>query len=87
MANVLVEIRDPQEVLRQLTDPEGGFSFQGIRPGVWTLRVYDDGLPPQHYLEKDEARLELKPGEKSETTIRVLPRLRPIQIIEEGELD
>jgi hypothetical protein len=87
LANVLVEIRDPQEVLRQLTDPEGGFSFQGIRPGVWTLRVYDDGLPPQHYLEKDEARLELKPGEKSETTIRVLPRLRPIQIIEEGELD
>ncbi len=87
LANLLVEIKDQQEILRQLTDPQGGFSFEGIRPGEWTLRVYDNGLPPQHYLEQNESRLELKPGEKSETTIRVLPRLRPIQIIEEGEIE
>jgi hypothetical protein len=86
LGNVLVEIRDDQEVLRQLTDPQGGFSFQGIRPGAWTLRAYDNGLPPQHYLERDESRLQLGPGEKTQTIIRVLPRLRPIQIIEEGEI-
>jgi hypothetical protein len=87
LANILVEIRDDREVLRQLTDAEGGFSFQGIRPGEWTLRVYSDGLPPQHYLEREESLFQLRSGEEAQTIVRVLARLRPIQIIEEGEIE
>ena len=87
LGNTLVEITKGEEGLRQLTDEKGGFSFEDIRPGKWTLKIYDYDLPPHHYLEKEELRVELKPGEEKEVTVKVLPRLRPIQIIEEGEIE
>lgn len=87
LGNILVEITDGKEVLRQLTDQKGRFYFEEIRPGTWTLKVYDYDLPAHHYLEKEEFHFELKPGEEKEVTVRVLPRLRPIQIIEEGEIE
>jgi len=87
LANTLVEITKKEEVLRQLTDEKGGFSFEDIRPGKWKLKVYDYDLPVHHYLEKEEFQVELKPGEEKEVSVRVLPRLRPIQIIDEGEIE
>lgn len=87
LADIVVEIRDEQETVRQLTDLKGGFSFEDLRPGVWTIKVYQDRLPAHHYLEKDELRVDLKPGEKREIILKVLPRLRPIEIIEEGEIE
>ena len=42
-------------------------------------------MPQYHYLEKDTFEIELAPGEKKEILIRVLPRKRTIQMIEEGE--
>ncbi|UCB52270.1 MAG: hypothetical protein JSV10_09845 [Candidatus Zixiibacteriota bacterium] len=86
LGNTLVEITNGKEVLRQLTDQEGRFYFEEVRPGTWTLKVYDHDLPAQHYLEQEEFRFELKPAEEKEVTARVLPRLRPIQIIDEGPL-
>ena len=87
LGNILVEITDGKEVLRQLTDQKGRFYFEEIRPARWTLKVYDYDLPAHHYLEEEELHFELKPGEEKEVTVRVLPRLRPIQIIEEGEIE
>ena len=86
LGNTLVELSDGKENLRQLTDQNGGFVFEDIRPGKWILKVCDDNLPSQYYLEQKEFQIELKPGEKKEVVARVLPRLRPIQIIEEGEI-
>ncbi len=87
LAGTLVEITEGQEVLRQLTDEEGRFSFEDIRPGRWELKIRDYHLPTHHYLEQDEFQVELKPGEQKEVEVRVLPRLRPIQIIDEGEIE
>lgn len=86
LINNLVELTDGKEKLRQLTDQNGGFCFEDVRPAKWTLRVYDDNLPSCYYLEQKEFQLELKPGEKKEFMVRVLSRLKPIQIIEEGEI-
>jgi hypothetical protein len=86
LGNTLVELTDGKENLRQLTDQNGGFSFEDLRPGKWILKVHDEDLSSQYYLEQKEFQIELKPGEKKEVVVRVLPRLRPIQIIEEGEI-
>jgi hypothetical protein len=87
LANTLVEITEGEEVLRQLTDEKGGFSFEDIRPGEWKLKVYDHDLPIHHSLEQEEFQIDLKPGEEKEVTARVTPRLRPIQIIDQGEIE
>jgi predicted porin len=87
LGNTLVEIVDGEEVLQQLTDEKGRFSFEDIRPGEWRLKVDDQELPVHHYLEHEEYQVELKPGEQKEITVKVLPRLRPIQIIDEGKIE
>ncbi|MGB2804411.1 MAG: hypothetical protein WBD64_05900 [Candidatus Zixiibacteriota bacterium] len=86
LSNILVEVRCEEEVLRQLTDQKGRFSFEDLRPGKWTLTVYDHDLPAYHYLEDEQFQFDLKPGQEKDVTVRVLPRLRPIQIIDEGAL-
>ncbi len=85
LANVLLEFKSELETWRVLTDRKGRFSFDDVRPGQWTLTVHADNLPEYHYLEKDTFEIELAPGEKKEMLIRILPRKRAIQIIEEGE--
>jgi len=86
LANVVLELKNELETRRVLTDRKGRFSFNEVRPGKWTLTVYADNLPQYHYLEKDTFEIELAPGEKKEMLIKVLPRKRTIQIIEEGEI-
>jgi hypothetical protein len=86
LGNTLVELSDGKENLRQLTDQNGGFGFEDIRPGNWILKVHDEDLSSRYYLEQKEFQIELEPGEKKEVMVRVLPRLRPIQIMEEGEI-
>ena len=87
LANTLVQITEGEEVLRQLTDEKGEFSFEDIRPGKWKLKVYDYDLPIHHRLEQEEFQIDLKPGEEKEVTARVTPRLRPIEIIDQGEIE
>lgn len=87
IGNTLVELYDEKETLRQVTDQNGWFSFEDLRPGRWILRVHADNLPDRYYLEQRELDFELKPGEEKGIEVRVLPRLRPIQIIEEGEIN
>ncbi|WP_304511440.1 MSCRAMM family protein [Desulfobacula sp.] len=86
LANVLLEFKSKLEIWRVLTDRKGRFRFDDVRPGQWTLTVRADNLPEYHYLEKDIFEIELAPGEKKEMLIRVLPRKRTIQIIEQGEI-
>jgi hypothetical protein len=86
LGNVLVEITDGKEVLRQPTDQKGRFHFEEIKPGTWTLKVSERDLPAYHYLEDGQFEFDLRPGEEKDVMVRVLPRLRPIQIIEEGAL-
>lgn len=84
LANALLELKSELEIWRMLTDRKGRFSFDDVRPGQWTIAVHADNLPEYHYLEKDTFKIELAPGDKKEMLIRVLPRKRNIQLIEEG---
>jgi len=85
LANVLLVLKSELESLGVLTDRKGRVSFHDVRPGHWTLTVHADNLPEYHYLEKDTFKIELRPGEKKEILVRVLPRKRTIRIIEEGK--
>jgi uncharacterized protein (DUF2141 family) len=86
LVNILVEISRDGESIRQVTDDEGRFSFYDLRPGRWTVKVADDNLPPYHYVEKESYPVELKSGEDQVVVIQVLPRVRKIQMIDEGKI-
>ena len=85
LANVIVELKNSSEIRRTDTDNQGGFVFEELRPGEWTLKIYSDNLPEYHYLEKDTFELELRPGQREEISAKVLPRKRRIRIIAEPQ--
>jgi outer membrane protein OmpA-like peptidoglycan-associated protein len=55
----------------------GFFALMGCIPE-------DKDLPDNHYLEKNSFEFNLKPGEKSEILVKILPKIRQIRILEEG---
>ena len=85
-SNTLLEITDGKEIIRKLTDEDGSFSFEDMRPGKWAIKIYGNDLPLHHYLEIIEFAVDLTAGEAKEFTIRVLPRDRTIRILEEEKL-
>jgi hypothetical protein len=82
-----LELTGPdEEVFHALTDEEGRFVFDGLRPGKYKLKVYDNNLPELHAFEKDTFEFELKPGSQEKVEIKVFPIIRAIQIIQQGEV-
>jgi hypothetical protein len=86
IAGVLVELSNDTDVLSCLTDSEGRFEFEEVRPQEWILKIHDDSLPEYHHFERDLFNFNLEPGQRQEILVRALPKLRPIQIIAEGEI-
>lgn len=86
LAGTAVELRGEGDVFKQVTDGQGRFLFEGLRPGHYILKVYDDDLPEFHVFEQDTFEFDLKPLGKEEITIRVVPVSRPIQIIDQDEV-
>jgi len=81
---VLVELSNGEEVIRYLTDQNGKFLFESLRPGKWHLKVYDNNLPPYYYLETGEEDITLNSGQTMELVIKVLPLARKIKFIDNG---
>jgi hypothetical protein len=86
LCGTVVELRAGEEIHQQVTDEKGRFLFEGLRPGKYTLKVFDDNLPEFHIFEQDAFEFDLKAGAKEEVTVKVVPVMRPIQIIDQGEV-
>ncbi|MHB9132146.1 MAG: hypothetical protein ACYDBB_13815 [Armatimonadota bacterium] len=81
LANMLVEITNGQEIQRRVTNVDGFFTFDSLRPGKWRIKVYDYNLPVYHYLEQDEFEVELGNHPTVNAQFRVLPKLRRIIMV------
>lgn len=86
LADMTVELAREGEVLRTMTDAQGGFFFDGLRPGNYHLTVYADNLPEHHHLEKPEQDLDLTANADVKLDVRVVPELRRIKMIDEGSI-
>jgi hypothetical protein len=84
LANVLVELATTDETLRVLTDNQGRFRFNEVRPGKRILQVATDTLPKYYGFDKNNVSLEIGPGQTQEIIIKALPKKRSIQIIDQG---
>lgn len=85
LPNVLVELSNKNETLRVLTDAQGRFRFDEVRPGPWTLNVSTDTLPRYYGLDRNNFSIDFSPGQTQNLTIKAIPKKRSIQIIEQGD--
>lgn len=86
VGSVLVELRGERELLRRLTGPDGRFEFEEVRPGAWALSAHEDTLPPDHEVTAGAGPITLEPGARESRELRVEPRFKNMQILDEGDL-
>ena len=84
VANVLVELSSGSDVVRRTTDSNGAFLFEGLRPGKWRFRVYEETLPPYQVLETPDPDVTLAAGNTLHIQVRVKPLARQIQMVDDG---
>lgn len=83
---ILVEMSRRADLRRTISDQQGRFLFEGLHPGEWTVKMYAHNLPDHHYPETPTLSVSIAPGVRQEIIAHVLPRLREINIIDEGRL-
>ena len=84
LAGEVLELSNGQQTLRRLTGAGGTVTFAQLRPGKWSLRVYDSVLPAQHAVERPERAFELRAADRVEEEVRILPRKRRLKLIDQG---
>jgi hypothetical protein len=85
LANCAVQLSKDEETLWRVSDANGCFSFEDLRPGQWTCKVYDNNLPDNYYIEKDTFLLDMAPGVQNKIEIQVLPKKRKIRMLDNPE--
>jgi hypothetical protein len=84
LANTMIELTDGDETKRILTARDGTFAAHELRPGRWTLVIPLEHLPEYHRVDNTDLRFTLKPGQTEHVSIRIVPKDRPVMILEDG---
>ena len=81
LPQVLVTVTDGEHTLSRMTSPAGEFSFVGLAPGRWTLKVATDQLPEGARIGHTAFDLALVPGQQAELEVRAEQPIRAIRML------
>jgi hypothetical protein len=84
LPNILIELADGDETKHILTARDGTFRAEELRPGRWTLTIAPEHLPEHCMVDNADLRFTLEPGGTATALVRVIPKARPLRILEEG---
>lgn len=82
----VVELVRGPDILPAQTDRLGSVTFDRVPCGQWTLRVRDTRLPERHFVEQPEQSVNIQASESKKIEVRILPRKRTIQMIDQGAI-
>jgi hypothetical protein len=82
LEGIIVEAKKDDEIIRVLSDKNGKFDFRNLRPGKWSVKIYENGLSKSYVIEQSEFQFELEPGEKAELKVEMTNRERTIRLID-----
>lgn len=52
--SLIIEASNEEEIFRVFSNSDGSFNFEDLRPGKWTIKVYERGLPNGYKLAANE---------------------------------
>lgn len=79
---LIIEAKKGDEVYRVLTDNNGNFSFEGLRPGIWSVQVYKNGIPKEYELLTEFFNVNLVPGQNATIEVNIQEKQRRIKFQE-----
>ena len=83
---LLVEASCDGQAHKQLTDSEGHFSFDGLRPGRWKVIVASDGLPRLYTIDRNTFLVDVGSGATDHIEVNVSAPAKIIPIIDTGDI-
>ena len=79
LGKLMIEAKNESEVFRTFTNEDGKFSFENLRPGPWTVKVYERGIPKEYELVTDLFTLGLAPGRTEALEVKIKEKRRRIK--------
>jgi hypothetical protein len=79
LGKLMIEAKKEDEVFRIFTTEDGKFSFEGLRPGPWTVKVYEHGIPKEYELVTDLFNLALTSGDTKPVEVKIMEKRRRIK--------
>lgn len=79
LGKLLVEAKCGNEVYRIFTKNDGTFSFESLRPGEWTVKVYENNIPSEYELATGSIKLNLKSGQSEQVKVEIKEKRRAIK--------
>lgn len=79
LGKLMIEAKNEGEVFRIFTTEDGKFSFEGLRPGAWTVKVYNIGIPKEYELVTDLFNLALTSGDTKYVEVKIKEKRRRIK--------
>jgi hypothetical protein len=77
---LVVEASCGTEVFRVLTNRDGIFKFEDLRPGKWQVKVFPNGLPQGYQLLTPQFNLLLTSGKDEKLEVQVQKKARQVHI-------
>ena len=77
---LIIEATDGTETFRVLTNREGVFNFNDLRPGNWRIKVYPNGIPQGYQLENDQFNFNLESGAAQNLNVIIFKKSREIKL-------
>jgi len=76
---VIIEASSDTEMFRVMSDMNGNFSFEDLRPGTWHVKVYPNGIPQGYQLITDQFTCTLLLGKKEAIDVIIKKKTRQIK--------
>jgi len=77
---LIIEATNGKETFRILTENDGSFHFEDLRPGDWQIKAYPNGLPQGYQLVSGQIKLSLDPGKVGKVDVIIQKVVRQIKI-------
>ena len=79
LGKLMIEAKNDHEVHRILTNADGEFSFESLRPGQWSVKVFDTGIPKEYELVTNVFNFTLIPGKTENIDVNIKEKRRRIK--------
>jgi len=76
---LIIEANNGKETFRILSDRDGTFSFEDLRPGDWNIKIYPNGIPQGYQLIKDQFKVSLTSDKIEKIDVIIQKKIRQIR--------
>lgn len=81
LTGLIIEASSEKEMFRLISNSEGKFCFEDLRPGKWKVKIYSNGIPSGYELLNEFFYLDLTAGFEERISVKVKKKVRKINFV------